>query len=125
MTKQLVTEVIGCNSAYPAALPDSASSRVQYYSGEYGYNAATATHKFIRLRLNNGILPLTTIRGGKCTNSRPDAMCALPDFLASQADAYELSNYDFACFGNYTLNSPFTGENYDGTIFANSTAIYQ
>jgi len=97
---------------------------VQYYPTQYGYNASDAPYKFIRLRLNNGILPLTTIRGGMCTNSRPDAMCAMDNFLASQAKAYEQSNYNYACFGNYTLNSPNSGENYDGTISAGSDAIY-
>ena len=43
-------------------------------------------------------------------------MCSLSSFIASQADAYELSNYDFACFGNYTLEDSHSGEDYDGTI---------
>lgn len=58
---RLVTEVIGCTSAFPPSLPLASSNRTQYYSGQYGYNAAAATHKFVRLRLNNGIVPLATI----------------------------------------------------------------
>jgi len=33
----------------------------------------------------------------------------LSDFLASQATAYEQSNYDYACFANYTINYPNNG----------------
>lgn len=119
-----MTEVIGCKDQYPPALSDDAPTRVQYYQTQYGYNASDAPYKFIRLRLNNGILPLTTIRGGMCTNSRPDALCEMKNFLASQADAYERGNYDYACFGDYKLKSPNSGENFDGTISADSDAIY-
>ena len=69
------------------------------------------------MRLNNGILPLDTIRGGAC-KGRSDGMCAINSFLQSQADAYTLSNYDFACFGNYTIADPTSGKDYDGTISA-------
>ncbi|MCJ1456883.1 hypothetical protein MMC28_007249 [Mycoblastus sanguinarius] len=117
---RLVTEVIGCTSSSPAPV---ASHRTQYYPGQYGYHAANATSKFIRMRLNNGILPLDTIRGGACGNSttgagRPDGMCAMSNFLQSQANAYALSNYDYACFGNYTIADPTNGHDYDGTISA-------
>ena len=111
---RLVTEVIGCASGDPASI---AYPRTQYYPTQYGYNPANATHKFIRMRLNNGILPLDTIRGGAC-KGRSDGMCAMEKFLQSQADAYALSNYDFACFGNYTITNPTSGKDYDGTIFA-------
>ena len=72
------------------------------------------------MRLNNGILPLDTIRGGQCAN-RTDGLCAKGNFLASQADAYALSNYDYACFGNYSIINATNGNDYDGTI-TNSTA---
>jgi hypothetical protein len=113
---RLVTEVIGCSSANPA--PQRAS-RVQYTPTQYGYNPANATYKFIRMRVNNGILPLNTIRGGKCGNStsgRVDGMCALDSFIQSQATAYAQSNYNFACFGNYTIANATSGMDYDGTI---------
>ena len=109
---RLVTEVIGCTTSDPSPV---ASPRTQYYPTQYGYNPANATHKFIRMRLNNGILPLDTIRGGACKGRR-DGMCAMNKFLKSQADAYALSNYDFACFGNYTIADPTSGKDYDGTI---------
>lgn len=73
------------------------------------------------MRLNDGILPLNTIRGGGCGNStsgRIDGMCEMGAFLESQKDAYTLANYDYACFGNYTIdNVENAGMDYDGTIF--------
>ena len=67
------------------------------------------------MRLNNGILPLNTIRGGACLG-RTDGMCMMADFLRSQESAYAMSNYDFACFANYTITKPDNGNDYDGRI---------
>ena len=111
---RLVTEVIGCASSDPAPVTDA---RVQYYPTQYGYDPENATYKFVRMRLNDGILPLSTIRGGKC-EGRTDGLCALDDFFESQAGSYELSNYDYACFANYSLPDPASGKDYDGTISA-------
>ena len=111
---RLITEVIGCASSDPVPV---ANHRTQYYPTQYGYDPANATHKFIRMRLNDGILPLETIRGGAC-KGRSDGMCAMDKFLQSQGDAYALSDYDFACFGNYTVSDPTSGKDYDGTISA-------
>jgi len=61
---RLVTEVIGCKAQDPTSLPDNAPSRVQYYPTQYGYDPENAPYKFIRMRLNNGIVPLATIKGG-------------------------------------------------------------
>lgn len=113
---KLVTEVIGCGSADPTAVHDT---RTYTTPTQYGYSPSNATHKFIRMRLNNGILPLSTIRGGACGN-RTDGLCAMDGFLQSQANAYQLSNFDYACFGNYTLQNPYSGMDYDGAI-TNST----
>jgi hypothetical protein len=80
---RLITETIGCSLSDPAPVK---KSRVSYTLGQYGYSASNATHKFIRMRLNHGILPLNTIRGGACGNSasgRVDGMCALGDFMRS------------------------------------------
>jgi len=109
---RLITEVIGCAAENPTAVHDH---RTQYYPTQYGYNAANAPDKFIRMRLNNGILPLNTIRGGYC-EGRTDGLCALDDFLASQYEAEKLANYQFACFANYTLTDPTNGNDYDGTV---------
>lgn len=114
---RLITEVVGCASADPTPYP---THRTQYSPTQYGYNPANATHKFVRMRLNNGVLPLSTIRGGLCGN-RTDGMCALPSFIASQATAHALSNYDYACFANYTITNPTSGKNYDGTIAKSSS----
>jgi hypothetical protein len=93
------------------------SAATQYTPSQYGYNPANASYKFIRMRLNNGILPLNTIRGGLCgnaTSGRIDGMCDLGDFIASQANSYALSNYDFSCFANYTIANLTNGYDYDG-----------
>ncbi|TKA83048.1 hypothetical protein B0A55_00855 [Friedmanniomyces simplex] len=109
---RLITEVIGCADADPTAVH---SHRTQYYPKQYGYDPANATHKFIRMRLNNGILPLETIRTGECLG-RTDGMCPLDSFLASQWEAEKLANYQFACFANYTITAPTNGNDYDGAV---------
>jgi hypothetical protein len=111
-TARLNTEVIGCSSPDPV---EQSKFRTQYSPGQYGYSAANATHKFIRMRLNSGILPLSTIRGGGC-GGRTDGLCPLTNFIESQKDAYELSQYDYSCFGNYTITNPTSGQDYDGAI---------
>jgi hypothetical protein len=113
---RLITEVIGCSSDSPEPVR---SFKTQYTPSQYGYDPANATKKFVRMRLNNGILPLNTIRGGACGNSttgRVDGMCEMSAFVHSQANSHELSNYDYACFGNYTIVDPTNGQDYDGAI---------
>lgn len=117
---RLITEVVGCRSADPTAVHNH---RTYYTPTQYGYNPADAPEKFIRMRLNNGILPLNTIRGGYC-EGRTDGLCSMEDFLASQYAAEELANYQFACFANYTIINPTNGNDYDGTV-NNSTAGIQ
>lgn len=132
---RLITEVIGCAAVDPAAVQDE---RASYYPTQYGYDAANAANKFIRvsqyahskdklltfsfqMRLNNGIVPLESIRGGLC-RGRTDGLCSLDKFVASQTEAMKLANYDFACFANYTLPANTTaGHDWDGTI-SESTA---
>jgi hypothetical protein len=115
-TARLNTEVIGCSSPDPVAQP---AFRTQYSPGQYGYSHSNATHKFVRMRLNSGILPLSTIRGGAC-EGRSDGLCPLTNFIESQLNAYDLSQYDYACFGNYTIASPTSGQDYDGAIAPSS-----
>lgn len=61
-------------------------------------------------------------------------MCEMGNFLASQANAYELSNYNYAwsvrplessltktltlhlSFGNYTIADPTNGADYNGAV---------
>ena len=109
---RLITEVIGCSLASPTPV---ANHRTQYYPTQYGYNPNNATNKFIRMRLNNGIVPLSTVRGGQC-GTRSDGLCTMSGFLQSQVNAYAMSNYAYACFANYTLGDPTSGQDYDGTI---------
>lgn len=102
---RLVIEKIGCNSAHPTARKKTVT---QYSDSQYGYSPSTATNKFVRIRLNEGILPLRTIRGDKCKIAgRTDGLCPLKNFLDSQANATESANYQFTCFGNYTYNSSY------------------
>ena len=117
----LITEVIGCADENPQAEPDA---RVSYTPTQYGYDASKASNKFIRMRLNNAIVPLSSIRGGACgnaTHGRVDGLCAMDDFLKSQEDAYKLSNYAYACFGNYTIGNNTKDVGYDGTIVKGKT----
>jgi hypothetical protein len=72
----LITEVVGCVSADPTPVT---KHRTQYYPTQYGYNAANASHKFHRMRVNNGTLPLSNIRGRACGN-RTDGMCTMSGF---------------------------------------------
>ncbi|KAF4634281.1 hypothetical protein G7Y89_g3829 [Cudoniella acicularis] len=111
-------QTIGCSSANPSPIKNH---RTAYTPTQYGYNPNNATHKFVRMRLNNGIVPLNTIRGGMCgnaTSGRVDGMCEMSAFLQSQENAYTLSNYNYACFGNYTIANATSGMDYDGTISA-------
>lgn len=109
---RLITEVVGCADADPVAVHNH---RTQYYPTQYGYDPSNAPHKFIRMRLNNGIVPLNTIRGGYC-EGRTDGLCTMDGFLASQYEAEKLANYDFACFANYTIVNLTNGADYDGTV---------
>lgn len=115
---RLITEVVGCSSSNPAPV---AQHGTFYSSSQNGYDPSNVSNKFIRMRLNNGVLPLSTIRGGAC-GDRSDGLCPLNSFLQSQADAVKLSNYQYACFGNYTIPDPTSGKDYDGTISPPSMA---
>lgn len=112
---RLITEVIGCTSPNPNVNPYHSTI---YSQTANGYNAGNATYKFIRQRLNHGILPLDSIRGGAC-EGRSDGLCPLSDFIRSQANSTNLANYQYACFGNYSISTDdvLTGKDYDGTIF--------
>ena len=107
---RLYTELIGCAVADPAEV---ATAYTQTYPGSNGYDANNATYKFIRQVWNDAVVPLATIDGGMCAG-RTDGLCSLDNFLASQQDAAEKSNYAYACFANYTD----TAGNGDGSVFA-------
>jgi hypothetical protein len=107
---RLITEKIGCASSSPIS---TNSTRTQYSQTQYNYSPDKATHKFIRMRLNNAILPLDTIRGGFCSIGRTDGLCPMENFIASQQNASLLANFQFVCYGDIDPSN-FTG---DGTIF--------
>ncbi|KAJ4288059.1 hypothetical protein N0V90_012076 [Kalmusia sp. IMI 367209] len=113
-TARLITEVIGCDSAHPK--PEK-HERVRYYASQYGYDEYSSSnqskYRFVRMRLNGGILPLSSIRGGAC-KGRPDELCPLDQFIKSQAKAKELANYREACFGDYDVVND--GRDVDGTV---------
>lgn len=112
---RLITEVIGCNDADPTPAP---AHKTAYSRAANGYHAANATHKFVRQRLNHGILPLDSIRGGACAG-RSDGLCPLADFVRSQENSTRLANYQYACFGNWSIGveEATSGKDWDGTIF--------
>ena len=111
---QMTTEVIGCGCSNPS---EQAKARTQYYPTQYGYDPSNASNKFIRMRVNNGILPLGSIPGGACSG-RKDGMCSMTSFLQATSNATNLANYQYACFANYTIdNAANRGKDYDGTIF--------
>lgn len=112
-TARLITEVIGCDSAHPK--PEK-KERVRYYASQYGYEdleSKKSRHQFVRMRLNGGILPLSSIRGGAC-KGRSDELCPLESFVKSQAKAKERANYREACFGDYDVIND--GRDVDGTV---------
>ena len=108
---RFITEKIGCSSSNPTEVN---TAYTQYTPTQYGYSPTNASYKFIRMRLNSGILPISTIRGGFCAG-RTDGLCPLSNFLASQANASAQANYANMCFGNFIYNSSqFSG---DGNYF--------
>ncbi|EJU00483.1 phosphoglycerate mutase-like protein [Dacryopinax primogenitus] len=107
---RLTTEVIGCASANPTAKQYPETTYKIYTNG---YDPTKAPNKFIRMRLNQGVLPLNTIRGGFCT--REDGLCSLCDFLASQTNMTQLANYQYSCFANQS--EVLANFNWDGSSF--------
>ncbi|PPQ62978.1 hypothetical protein CVT24_006084, partial [Panaeolus cyanescens] len=57
----------------------------------------------IRWILNDGVLPLTGIKGCKANN---DGLCELPTFIAAMKQRIAEVDFDFGCFANYTVPNP-------------------
>ena len=74
------------------------------------------------MRLNNGILPIETIRGGACAG-RTDGLCAMEDFVGALYGSESLANYQFSCFANYTINDPTSGQDFDGAVTPDTAGI--
>jgi hypothetical protein len=64
---------------------------------------ASSKPTHIRWILNDGVLPLTGIKGCKPDN---DGLCELDTFIASMKQRIEEVDFDFDCFGNYTVPEP-------------------
>ncbi|KAG8871404.1 hypothetical protein FRB97_008719 [Tulasnella sp. 331] len=109
---RLFTEVIGCNSANPT---EKQTATTLYTPTSNGYDPATATNKFVRMVWNDAVVPLASIEGGACSNGRLDGLCGLDKFKANLGQATAKANYQYSCFGNYSLPGSFDG---DGAIFA-------
>ncbi|CAE6501873.1 unnamed protein product [Rhizoctonia solani] len=54
----------------------------------------------IRLIINDGVTPLTTIRG--CPEDK-DGMCPLDMFVDAQKETIRTSSFDWACYGNWEI----------------------
>lgn len=109
---KLTTEVIECDSPHPKPVKHE---RVHYYASQYGYSDDMKgyKHRFIRMKLNGGVLPLSSIRGGAC-KGRSDELCSFDDFIESQKEARERATYQKACFGDFDV--PKDGRDVDGTV---------
>lgn len=103
----LVTEVITCEDEKPLVRKEVKIDTRQEKAWK---------DKFVRMRLNGGILPLSTIRGGDC-GERSDGMCELGKFVKSQNRSYERSHFVDACYGHYVgrVDMDEIGEGSDGT----------
>lgn len=66
---------------------------------------------YVRSLINEAIIPMDEDQG---CSPRPDGLCLLDDFVKhQQKHAVKDANFDYACFGNYTLDGPSI---YNGTI---------
>ncbi|KIK96012.1 hypothetical protein PAXRUDRAFT_139439 [Paxillus rubicundulus Ve08.2h10] len=57
----------------------------------------------IRFILNDGILPMTGIKG--CTED-PNGLCSLSSFISGMQERIGQIDFDFDCFANYTMPNP-------------------
>ncbi|KAF9015491.1 histidine phosphatase superfamily [Cyathus striatus] len=64
---------------------------------------ASKTPTHIRWILNDAVLPLTGIKGCK---SNKDGLCELQTFIKAMQQRIEEVDFDFDCFGNYTIPVP-------------------
>jgi hypothetical protein len=107
---RLVTEVIDCDTKDPEPVKHERYSASSHRLEE---EEKIGKHRFVRMKLNGAVVPLSSIRGGQC-KGRSDELCPLEDFLESQAKARERANYRQACFGDY--EGPKDGSDVDGTV---------
>ncbi|KAJ7291916.1 histidine phosphatase superfamily [Mycena rebaudengoi] len=65
--------------------------------------AASEDPTHIRWVLNDAVVPLTGIKG--CSKNK-DGLCELPKFIAGMKQRITEVDFDFDCFGNYTMPDP-------------------
>ncbi|KAF1952782.1 3-phytase [Byssothecium circinans] len=107
---RLVTEVIECGERNPEPVKHE---RIHRYISAYRLEEKSDKHRFVRIRLNGAVVPLSSIRGGKC-GGRMDEICRLDRFFESQEQVKEQAKYQEACFGEY--EGPKEGQDVDGTV---------
>ncbi|KAJ7253464.1 phosphoglycerate mutase-like protein [Mycena rebaudengoi] len=64
---------------------------------------ASATPTHIRFILNDGVIPLTGIKG--CTQNA-NGLCPLPIFISAMKLRIQEVDFNFDCFANYTIPDP-------------------
>ncbi|KDN39314.1 phosphoglycerate mutase-like protein [Tilletiaria anomala UBC 951] len=80
------------------------AARLIFEVAECGSTEGGNSTQIIRTILNDALIPMNEAQG--CT-PRSDGSCLLSEFVQfQQATAYKAANFDFACFGNYTLTGP-------------------
>ena len=58
---------------------------------------------YIRFILNDGVLPLTGVKGCK---EDENGLCDLPTFISGMQERIGEVDFAFDCFGNYTFPDP-------------------
>ena len=64
-----------------------------------------STTSFIRWILNDGVLPLTSIKS--CAPyANKDGLCPLDAFVTGMKQIIDAEDWNFDCYGNYTVGVP-------------------
>ncbi|KAL0951349.1 hypothetical protein HGRIS_008053 [Hohenbuehelia grisea] len=99
----LPTDHIPVNQTYSANKLSPFAANLVGQVVACGEDRNTPSH--IRWILNDGVVPLTGIRG--CAADK-DGLCSLPEFINGMRERIKEVDYRFDCFGNYTVPSPNT-----------------
>ena len=96
---RLVTEMWTC-PASNTSFDDLGSTL--YANPDLSASTSTSTKDYIRFSLNNAPLPLDGLRG--CDKSSKNGFCPLETFLRVVPLLKEDAMYQYACFGNYSVD---------------------
>ena len=102
---RLYTEVLKCSASNPKVKKSKEAT-------SYSKSNITNGTRFIRMKLNEKTLPLHTLG---CP-FRPDGLCSLDDFLATQVNSAAKAQYAAACFGNYVVNGTISSQVSNGNL---------